>query len=700
MKRIFAVASLFFLLPVVVYAQPTPSKVLIVYNTNYAGDDDSDGVQDSLQVAQYYAQKRGVPSQNLLGISFPNPHGIDNFSILESVLLQPVKTKLSALGPTNIDVILMSHMTPLLYAEGRDTYYNTKQSVSIDNILMALNYWKSSPGIRWMENPTYFERTPTIGTDLGRFNHSYKYANTDIYLVTRLAGPGGVWRVLDLVDQALYGERYATLQPGYLHGIAYVDSQNRVGNYTAENLLASQAVQTGNYGATPGSNNSGTGYNNTDQNIAYTHHYVLSKGYPLKWENSGEIIGRPSAVFHDGASGQYAPRAFLYGGWYAYNNYIPNWEWLPGSVGTDLNSSSFSWSIYNGGTLAWGTRALAEGLTAASGVVSEPYTIGAPRPNNLIYYILQGFTFAEAASLATPSYGWMPLSIGDPLYAPFKAKTPVRDTYAPKLLPGYPRIAWNAAEGHVLEAFISDSPEPEAASVTLQYGTTSAFGSSQTLKAFYRRPRLPIPDLQASTTYNARAILTDAAGNVTTSSPFTFTTPPQTPYAGAAPSSIPGTILLWQFDEGGEGIAYHDSRPDKYVDNQRRNNTGVEVYHVPPHWVFQIDPGEWLEYTVNITQAGSYTAKVKTYDFCGSFHLEINGTNVSGKMTATAYSGDGTVTKSGINLPAGQHVLRVAFDERACDNFGNLESLQFVYDGGSSSDNLPPAAPEDLRIVN
>src|ERR1017187_9507412 len=45
-----------------------PSNVLIIYNQDWAGDQDANGVQDSLEVAQYYAQVHGVPAQKLLGI--------------------------------------------------------------------------------------------------------------------------------------------------------------------------------------------------------------------------------------------------------------------------------------------------------------------------------------------------------------------------------------------------------------------------------------------------------------------------------------------------------------------------------------------------------------------------------------------------------------------------------------------------------
>jgi hypothetical protein len=38
-----------------------PSNVLVIYNADWAGDQDGNGVQDSLEVAQYYAQVHGVP---------------------------------------------------------------------------------------------------------------------------------------------------------------------------------------------------------------------------------------------------------------------------------------------------------------------------------------------------------------------------------------------------------------------------------------------------------------------------------------------------------------------------------------------------------------------------------------------------------------------------------------------------------------
>jgi hypothetical protein len=45
------------------------TNILVGYNAAFTGDLDANGVQDSLQVANYYAAKRGVPAANLLGVN-------------------------------------------------------------------------------------------------------------------------------------------------------------------------------------------------------------------------------------------------------------------------------------------------------------------------------------------------------------------------------------------------------------------------------------------------------------------------------------------------------------------------------------------------------------------------------------------------------------------------------------------------------
>src|SRR5262249_13193856 len=155
-------------------------------------------------------------------------------------------------------------------------------------------------------------------------------------------------------------------------------------------------------------------YSNGDMNIAYAEHYVITSGFPLKWENTtnSSSIGDPGSTFSDGTSALFAPRALFYGGWYNYQHYNDVWDLLSGSVACDLSSSGW-----------FGSLALHHGASAASYVVGEPFLQGHQRPNVLMYYVLHGFNFAEASTLASPQMNWMLINEGDPLYSPTAAKS-------------------------------------------------------------------------------------------------------------------------------------------------------------------------------------------------------------------------------------------------------------------------------------
>ena len=53
------------------HAHVNGTNVLVIYNAAWA-DDDSNGVNDSFEVAQYYAQRRAIPTNNLLGVTVTN----------------------------------------------------------------------------------------------------------------------------------------------------------------------------------------------------------------------------------------------------------------------------------------------------------------------------------------------------------------------------------------------------------------------------------------------------------------------------------------------------------------------------------------------------------------------------------------------------------------------------------------------------
>ncbi|MDD4969010.1 MAG: glycosyl hydrolase [Paludibacter sp.] len=145
------------------------------------------------------------------------------------------------------------------------------------------------------------------------------------------------------------------------------------------------------------------------------------------------------------------------------------------------------------------------------------------------------------------------------------------------------------------------------------------------------------------------------------------------PYGGTA-MAIPGTIEAGKYDvfEGGKGqnITYFDVttansgnfRMDEYVDAYTDTNEGATIGNIAS--------GEWLEYTVDITQTGLYSLAFRYASGNpaggGPFHLEVDGRVVSGDISVpststTVWTLWATKTLADIPFTQGKHVIRVGF---------------------------------------
>lgn len=138
------------------------------------------------------------------------------------------------------------------------------------------------------------------------------------------------------------------------------------------------------------------------------------------------------------------------------------------------------------------------------------------------------------------------------------------------------------------------------------------------------------------------------------------------PFYGV-PHVVPGTIEAEDFDNGGEGIAYHDQEPGHQNSGQAilyRPNEGIEIesYASGEYNIGFTNNGEWIKYTINVTQSGVYDIDVvgASGNSNGKFHIEIDGVNVSGIVAVPNSNGWNNwqaTTVSGINLTEGVHVM-------------------------------------------
>ena len=163
---------------------------------------------------------------------------------------------------------------------------------------------------------------------------------------------------------------------------------------------------------------------------------------------------------------------------------------------------------------------------------------------------------------------------------------------------------------------------------------------------------------------------------MTTAQP-TATIPPSTHGA----TSIPGTILAANYDDGGEGVAYHDTTPGNQGGAYRSDDVDLEYSAAEGTNVLSyVRPGEWIRYTANVAAAGVYDAsfRVSTPKSGTSFMVQVDGTDACMVNVPNTGSFDKyTTLVQQISLPAGLHQIRINFN-----GYDNLVSMRFQPSGG------------------
>lgn len=149
---------------------------------------------------------------------------------------------------------------------------------------------------------------------------------------------------------------------------------------------------------------------------------------------------------------------------------------------------------------------------------------------------------------------------------------------------------------------------------------------------------------------------------------------------------FPARIEVEAFDEGGEGVAYHDA--DAGNNGGMFRDTDVDIgsdgfsQTHPGNYVGETLAGEWLEYTVNVLEAGYYLieTQVGSQGRGGTFHIEFNGVDKTGPLSVPDTGGwlrYQILGKQGVYLSAGVQTMRLALDtvgrSGSVANFNRIE---------------------------
>lgn len=359
----------------------SPASVVVVYNSN------SDG---SERIARHYAEQRGVPAENLIGIDCPTRETTDWETFIDRVF-NPLRQELVQRGLMTGDILaekdaegrsrfhlesnqvrymVLCRGMPLRIQNDPDRHQHAAEQpqqqqfvtnrASVDAELSLLPQ-SDTPIIGPLPNPLFNQSS--VGEAIDR----------SVIRVTRLDGPT-VEAAMALVDRALEAERTGLL------GRAYVDIGGR--HPRGDEWL--RAVANG----------------------------LQQMGYDLSVDSSPDVFGE-----YD----RFDAPAFYFG-WYADHATGPmmvdGFEFVPGAVGFHIHS--FSADTVRSDTRRWAGPLVSRGMTATVGNVWEPFLELTHNPALLLRALVEGKPLGDAAMFALPFLSWQAVVIGDPLYRPMK----------------------------------------------------------------------------------------------------------------------------------------------------------------------------------------------------------------------------------------------------------------------------------------
>ena len=365
-------------------------EVIIVYNTR---------VPESKGVADYYAERRHVPTNQIWGFPLSTNDDISRAEFRDA-LQKPLaetlrKQKLWQIAPTIVHattnhpgkvewkpveskiryavlcygVPLRIDKDPNFKEEGLESLRPEmrRDEAAVDGELALLPLIEEKLALAGpLRNPVY---TST--------NAPMLHPTNGVLLVTRLDGPsaaiarGLVDKALQAEAEGLWGRAYFDLrnitEPGYKQGDDWIRGASEICRH-----LGFETVVDENPGTFPA-------------------------GFPMS--QIAIYIG-----WYDGnVSGPFAQ---------------PTVEFMPGAFAYHLHS--YSAATLRSASQNWVGPLLAKGATITMGCVAEPYLTGTPDVAVFTArFIYSGFTFGEAAYACQPWLSWQTTVVGDPLYRPF-----------------------------------------------------------------------------------------------------------------------------------------------------------------------------------------------------------------------------------------------------------------------------------------
>ncbi|HEY8901576.1 MAG TPA: TIGR03790 family protein [Chthoniobacterales bacterium] len=365
---------------------PEAAATIVLYNSNQPA---------SLALAEYYAAKRDIPKNQLVGVPCSGDEEIDRDEYLVNIEA-PLRRAFNRFEWWQLDrnsdgdeYVVSSKMRFVAVIRGVPLKIRPDGALpppplpegfppnspmemllqhneaSVDSELSALFALRENLPA-FLINPYYRRFTPILQVP----------PNQSPLLVCRLDGPSDAL-VRRMIDASIATERTG------LWGWAYVDKRG---------------IDSGNYA---------TG----DQWLSAAEDLMRRQGLPVITDAVSETL----------PEGFPMTDAAIYYGWYAGDVTgpftQPNFRFVPGAVAFHLHSLSAR--TIRDPKVAWVAPLLDRGAAATLGNVYEPYLELTVHFDLLQDRLMNGLTLGEAAYASQRGLSWMGIVVGDPLYRPY-----------------------------------------------------------------------------------------------------------------------------------------------------------------------------------------------------------------------------------------------------------------------------------------
>jgi len=358
---------------------PEVAATLVIFNN-------ADSV--SVALAGYYADKRGIPYDHLIGLDCPLAEEISRKDYdttiatpLRKILMARDWWKVTGTGTeerveeTKIHFVVLMRGMPLKIApvpvdpspHPQVSVIKAKNEASVDSELASLGYFRKNLGGP-QGNPYYRSYTPilSLGDKL-----------PGLLLVCRLDAADAP-TVRRMIDDAIDTEKNG------LFGFSYIDTRGIMEGPFSEG-------------------------DKWLRNIAKNQQRA---GIPVVMETTPALFPDAYPMGH----------AAYYYGWYNSDVIGPfgreDFRFVKGAVACHIHS--YSASTIRDPRRCWVAPLLARGAAATMGNVYEPFLSLTPQLDVFDDRLRAGFTFAESAYMCERVTDWMTTFVGDPLYRPFK----------------------------------------------------------------------------------------------------------------------------------------------------------------------------------------------------------------------------------------------------------------------------------------